>query len=155
MLTLPSFYREFASRSENAGTIVAAFLASFIPNGAKYGHLGVDIATHSLAQVVVDHAPPGSVVGYLSRLAYAIFVPGASLFEGQELADSIRSSVDELNVELHPGEISTISTTIAVVEFAASSDHWRTLERVATEVARDLAERFPPDWRYPILVYPS
>ena len=155
MLKLPSFYREFASRPAVAGSVVAAFLASFIPNGSKYGHPGVDAATDALARTVLDHAPVESTIGYLSRLAYGVFVPGATLVEGRQLADVIRRSVDGLNVEVGSGEVARISAAVGVVGFAVSSDHWRILEELAAEVARDLSVRFPSDWQYPILIYPA
>ena len=94
-------------------------------------------------------------MGYLSRLAYAMYIVGGALADGETVAERVRRETNELRLELHPGEFANVAVAVGVVEHGYTDDHWRTLERLAEEVTIDLRCRFPEDWQYPILVYPE
>jgi GGDEF domain-containing protein len=155
MLDMPSFYSVFVRAPAERGVVVVTFLATFMPVGSRHGHAAVDLATSALAEIVARSAPPGSVAGYLSRLAYGVLIPKGSREDGEALARTIQELASTAKVELSPGAPIQIEAAVGVVELDDSpKDHWQVLEEAADAAAADLRNRYPADWQYPVLVYP-
>lgn len=126
--------------------IIGVTLASFA-EAAKFGHLGIDVATHALSEAVMSSFPVTAKIGIVDRVTYVAIVNALTRKQKTASADRIRAACASRRIEFYPGELLSIMPAIGVVAIGERVPERATLyRRLAKAITSDMARRYPSEW---------
>ena len=152
MLGLDNFYELFATQEGVPGVLIACFLASFKPIGEKFGIPGVDEASNCAASLLQRVAPDGALVGYLSWLTGAVFLPYGTWDQAHEFVRRLHGAASDDDLELAGGDWAEIRFAVGAADVRGDEPHGRdAIETAARQAERD-QRRYPAEWSYPVVL---
>ena len=144
MLETPNFWTLMRETPRRPGVLMVVSLAT----AEAIGDIGIpalDEAGRRMWRAMEQETPAGVQLGWLGKIIYGLYLPGADEQRARDLAGKLQDAMDrEAETELVPGEWEEMRLVTAVV--MVEEDGWDVLEalRLAIQRAKE-GPRKPPE----------
>lgn len=121
-------------RMERTGQPVAVIMLDvdhFKQFNDTFGHEAGDLVLKQLAGTLLDHARESDVVSRYGGEEFALMMPGTSLADGAERADTLRKAVKQLHLAHRGRTLGTITASFGVAAFPDLGVSWTEIVNAA------------------------